>query len=119
VLVRQYRPGPATLLTSLPGGFVDPHESPLEAGARELREETGYTATEMVYLTSTRAVSATNVQHVVAALGCVPGGEIRFDEFEECEVVVAELADFRGWLRDHPMGSREHSYLALDLMGLL
>jgi len=42
ILVREYRPGPETLLYELPGGAVDDGETPLEAARRELAEETGY-----------------------------------------------------------------------------
>lgn len=41
VMVRQFRPGPDRVVLTLPGGMIDPGESPLRAGERELREETG------------------------------------------------------------------------------
>src|SRR4051812_34321422 len=42
VLVRQYRVGIDALCLEIPGGMVDPGETPMEAAVRELREETGY-----------------------------------------------------------------------------
>lgn len=42
VLVRQYRPAVERQTLELPSGHVEPGESPLECGLRELREETGY-----------------------------------------------------------------------------
>jgi len=42
VLVRQYRAGSRTTTLEIPGGMVDPGETPADAAARELLEETGY-----------------------------------------------------------------------------
>lgn len=44
VLIRQFRYGVESVTLEIPGGMVDPGENALEAGKRELREETGYVA---------------------------------------------------------------------------
>ncbi len=44
LLERQYRYAAEQFLLELPAGRIDPGEDPLEAGKRELLEETGYTA---------------------------------------------------------------------------
>ena len=42
VLFEQYRVGPGRTLMELPGGYLNPDESPMEAAGRELAEETGF-----------------------------------------------------------------------------
>ena len=51
ILERQYRYAVRQILTEIPAGKLDaPGEDPLEAAKRELREETGATAREMIPL---------------------------------------------------------------------
>ena len=44
VMVRQWRPGTQGLSLEFPGGVFEKGENPEEAAARELKEETGYSA---------------------------------------------------------------------------
>lgn len=42
LLIRLYRRGVDQVVWEIPGGMIDPGETPLAAAKRELREETGY-----------------------------------------------------------------------------
>ncbi len=52
LLVKQFRLPAEQYLWELPAGRLDPGESPLQAAKRELREETGYQATNWADLAS-------------------------------------------------------------------
>ncbi len=52
ILVRQFRHAIRKVTLEFPAGFVDSRESPEQAAARELFEETGYRASGWVYLAS-------------------------------------------------------------------
>src|ERR1700760_2045546 len=51
LLVKQSRLPAERDLWELPAGRIDPGETPLQAAKRELREETGYTASKWTKLT--------------------------------------------------------------------
>ena len=76
VLVKEYRHAAGVMTIGLPGGVSDPGERDWAAvGARELREETGYTAREMHALGTCYPNPATqdNRLHYYLALGCRDG----------------------------------------------
>ncbi len=52
LVIRQYRHGNERICMEFPAGTLDTGEKPLEAAARELLEETGYKATELVKIGS-------------------------------------------------------------------
>lgn len=119
VCIRQFRPGPDRVVTSLPGGLVDVGESPLEAARRELLEETGWTARSVESAGHSQWPKSTEVSHAVLARGCRPGDRQRLDPHEAIDVVLLTVPDLRQQLRAGGFGATEHAYLALDHAGLL
>lgn len=99
VMIRQFRHGTDRVSLEIPGGLVDPHEKdPLEAAARELREETGFQAEhlEPIGVMSPNPAMMTNRCFSYLATGCHRVGDLVMDAGEDIEVVtvpVAELDD--------------------------
>lgn len=97
ILIREYRHAAGKVMLGLPGGVSDPGESDWAAvGARELAEETGYTAQELVPVGSCHPNAATqnNLLHYFLALGCEQTSGQKLDPNEEIEVVRMPYEDF-------------------------
>jgi 8-oxo-dGTP pyrophosphatase MutT (NUDIX family) len=109
VMIRQYRHGAREVTLEIPGGMIDAGETPADAAARELLEETGYRAERIEPLGSVNPNPALfgNRLHAFVAHGARRVAEIDNDEREETlvEVVprsrVPEL--LRGGCVDHAL----------------
>lgn len=79
------------------GGMIDPGETPLQAATRELREEMGLAAGELVALGqyANDGNRGVGIGHLYLALDCVPVGKTKSDDLEEQQVVRLSLNQFR------------------------
>ena len=96
VLVRQYRHAVGRWLWELPAGTAEEGEEPLAGAARELREETGYTAARLHLMGSYYMTPGfcDEIMHFVHAQDLAPG-EQALDEDELIEVQIFTLAQAR------------------------
>src|SRR5471030_2443763 len=64
LLERQYRYPIAEVMIEFPAGKLDPDEGALACGVRELREETGYTAREFIFITRIHPVISYSTEFI-------------------------------------------------------
>ncbi|GAA1252132.1 8-oxo-dGTP pyrophosphatase MutT (NUDIX family) [Microbacterium phyllosphaerae] len=93
IVVEEYRHGAGIVAVGTIGGGMESGEAPIDAAARELREETGYEAGEIVELGSTWANfgNHTNRVHHFLARDCVRVAEQELDDSEAIAVHVVSL----------------------------
>jgi len=101
VLVRQYRHGIRCATLEIPGGMIDPPESPAEAARRELAEETGYVPARLAALgrVSPNPAMQDNSLHLFVAEGCRLEVPPQPDPFERIEVVLRPVAEIPELIR--------------------
>jgi 8-oxo-dGTP pyrophosphatase MutT (NUDIX family) len=88
LLIRLYRRGVDQIIWEIPGGMIDPGETPLEAAQRELLEETGYGGGRIIELPaiSPNPDNHTNKMHYFLALDVEPIGPQHPDDLDRIEV---------------------------------
>lgn len=97
VLVRQFRFGTREFTLELPGGLMEPGETPQANAARELTEETGYTGTQWAFLGKVPAnpVFQDHYIHHWLLRDAQPTSEVALDVGEAVEIVLMPLEEAR------------------------
>ena len=115
VMVEQYRHGSDTVELELAGGMIDAKDtSPLEAGLRELREETGYEGTQAEVIGQIYANPAimNNICYTVLVRDCELKHQPQLDQGEDLAVTLVDVNDIPHLVRQGRIG---HSLVVVGL----
>lgn len=114
VLVRQFRFGVDDFSLEVPGGVMDLGEDPVEAGLRELREETGYVGknARIIGRVHSNPAILSNSCHIVLVEDAVCTEELEWDADEEIQILTAPVDEVYQWAQ---AGKITHS-LVLDAL---
>jgi ADP-ribose pyrophosphatase len=120
VLEKQFRYPVGRELIEFPAGKLDLNEDPLICALRELREETGYSASEWAYAGCMHLAIAysTEVIHIYFARGLVLG-ERALDEEELLDVFTAPAQQLINWCADGRVTDAKTVTCALHLQQFL
>ncbi len=96
VMVRQYRKAAEKAVLEVPAGKIEKDEDHRLTAERELKEETGYSAGRMEYITSfySSIGYSTEVIYLYYAAELTPG-ETNFDDNESIEILEYPLEDLK------------------------
>jgi 8-oxo-dGTP pyrophosphatase MutT (NUDIX family) len=115
VLVEQYRHGSGTVEWEIPGGVMDPGDaSPVAAGLRELREETGYEGERARLIGAVFANPAiqSNECHTVLVESCRLTQATELDQGEDLATRLVPAADLPRMVAE---GAFRHSLVVAAL----
>jgi ADP-ribose pyrophosphatase len=119
VMIEQFRPGIGAITLEVPGGMVDPGETPADAAARELAEETGYAGgpVEMIGRVTPNPAIQNNYCHTGLVRDVVLTETIAFDSHEEIAVRLVPLDEIPSLIKcgiiDHALVICAFHHLAL------
>jgi ADP-ribose pyrophosphatase len=116
IVAKQFRPGPESFMYELPGGGADKDEDFEVAARRELLEETGYAAGEMLFLGNVYKDAYQNATwHYFLAAGCSPHASGQtLDDHEHVDVHLITINTLMDNARKGRMTDTEAVLLAYE-----
>jgi ADP-ribose pyrophosphatase len=115
VMIEQFRHGSGTVELEIPGGMIDPHDSsPLAAGTRELREETGYAGEKARIIGEILPNPAimSNTCFTVLVENCQCTHPVEFDHGEDLITRLVPISELNGLVA---AGKIRHSLVVVAL----
>ena len=118
LMEREYRHAINQVVWQIPGGLIDGDETPLQSAIRELREETGYVATEWVKLGEFYDNPGLGNARSILFMAQVSPSDTLMTEWDDAEAIEMEWVTLE-WLREAIQRGEIVERVVLSGLGML